>query len=370
MRHGVVARRRSLLLRSMPLVAVLALMACKGPEPPRSRAQFSLQAPTQVRFQDQATYQSTLESISNVALAAEIDGRIIAMPMQEGQRVKPGDALFTLDQEQQQAQVNASAAEARKDRVNAERYIFLNDAGAVSTKDRDYYVTQAIESADKLRADAATLGYKQVVAPIAGEVGDIQHKLGAVVKEGETIVNIVDNSTLWVRLDVPAELAYRVKPGLPVTLRAPGSPELIAEGAIDFIAPSLDRNSQTLLVKASFENPERTLRDQQRVSATLSFGANTLWSVPVGAVLLQAGQTFVFTAVTPAQAQKALERPLEPKPKRGELVALQVPVTLGLPQNGRYPVFKGLEPSSKVVMGSLAQLRSGMVINTGSQAKP
>jgi hypothetical protein len=61
---------------------------------------------------------------------------------------------------------------------------------------------------------------------------------------------------------------------------------------------------------------------------------------------------------------------LEPKPKRGELVALQVPVTLGLPQNGRYPVFKGLEPSSKVVMGSLAQLRSGMVINTGSKAKP
>ena len=170
-------------------------------------------------------------------------------------------------------------------------------------------------------------------------------------------------------LDVPAELAHRVKPGLSVQLRAPGSPELIAEGAVNFIAPSLDRNSQTLLVKASFENSQGDLRDQQRVSATLSFGANTLLSVPVGAVLLQAGKTFVFTAVTPAQAEKALARALNPKPKRGQLVALQVPVTLGLPQNGRYPVFQGLEPSSKVVLGSLAQLRSGMVINTGSKTK-
>ena len=362
------ARLRQL-LHPVPLLSLLALMACKAPEPPRSRAQFNLLSPTRVSFQDQATYQSTLESISNVALAAEIDGRIIAMAMHEGQRVQPGDDLFTLDQVQQQAQVNASAAEARKDRVNAERYIFLNDAGAVSTKDRDYYVTQAIESADKLRADTATLDYKHVVSPIAGEVGDIQHKLGSVVKEGETIVNIVDNSKLWVRLDVPAELAYRVKPGLRVQLRAPGSPELIAEGAVNFIAPSLDHNSQTLLVKAGFENPQGDLRDQQRVSATLSFGANTLLSVPVGAVLLQAGKTFVFTAVTPAQAEKALDRALKPKPQRGQLVALQVPVTLGLPQNGRYPVFKGLEPSSKVVLGSLAQLRSGMVINTGSKPK-
>ena len=127
---------------------LIALGACKGPQVPAQRTQFKLITPSHVSFSDQATYQSTLESIRNVALAAEIDGRIIAMPMQEGQRVQSGDALFTLDQVQQQAQVNASAAAARKDRVNAERYIFLNELGAVSTKDRDFYVTKAVESAD------------------------------------------------------------------------------------------------------------------------------------------------------------------------------------------------------------------------------
>ena len=158
------------------------------------RGHVELIAPKQFRFQEQATYQSTLESISNVAMAAEIDGRITSMPMQQGQQVQPGDLLFTLDQVQQRAQVDAAAAQARKTRVNANRYIFLNDQGAVSTKDRDYYVTQAIESADRLRADQATLDYKNVVAPIAGQVGSIQHKLGS--SQGETIVNIVDNSKL------------------------------------------------------------------------------------------------------------------------------------------------------------------------------
>jgi len=108
----------------------LPLAGCFKPnilpqEPPK----FNLVSPQQSLFNDQANYQSTLESVRNVNLAAEISGRIIAMPMREGQIVQPGDRLFVLDQVQQRAQVNANAAEARKDLVNAERYIFLNNQG-------------------------------------------------------------------------------------------------------------------------------------------------------------------------------------------------------------------------------------------------
>ena len=349
------------------MLSLAVLAGCQSPKPPTMRGHVELIAPKQFRFQEQATYQSTLESISNVAMAAEIDGRITSMPMQQGQQVQPGDLLFTLDQVQQRAQVDAAAAEARKTRVNANRYIFLNDQGAVSTKDRDYYVTQAIESADRLRADQATLDYKNVVAPIAGQVGSIQHKLGSVVSQGETIVNIVDNSKLWVRLDVPSELAYRLRLGMPVALKAPGLPPDLPKGEVSFIAPSLDRSSQTVLVKATFDNPNGVLRDQQRVAAVLSFGSNSLLSVPVGAVLLQAGQTFVFTAVPAAKAQKQLGRELKPKPAKGDLVAVQTQVGLGTLQDGRYPVLKGLNGSEKVVMGNLAQLRSGMVLPVTGQ---
>jgi RND family efflux transporter MFP subunit len=319
-------------------------------------------SPSEQTFDDQATYQSTLESIVNVPLAAEISGRIVAMPAEEGEMVRPGQLLFTLDQSQQQATVDTNVAEARKDRINAERYIFLNEQGAVSTKERDSYVTKAIASVDAVRASKATLAYKDVRAPISGMVGNVIHKLGSVVRQGETIVDIVDNRRLWVRLDVPGELAYRVRLGQPVELQAPDKSPLKAIGKVTFIAPSLDRKSQTLLVKATFENRDGALRDQQRVSANLRFDTSRSLSIPQAAMVLQAGQTFVFKAVSEMEAQRLIGQPLPIKPTSGSLMAVQIPVTLGSLQNGRYAVVKGLSVRDRVVLGNLAQLRSGMVL--------
>jgi membrane fusion protein, multidrug efflux system len=349
------------------LTAALLLPGACARRPPLAAAPpptFALASPETRTFQDEAVYQSTLEAIRNVSLSAEISGRIVAMPMQEGQTVRQGDLLFRLDQVQQQAQVNAAAAEARKDLVNAERYIFLNNQGAVSTKDRDFYVTQAIQSADKLRADQATLGYKNVLAPIAGQIGSLLRKQGDVVNQGEKIVNLIDNSQLWLRLDVPADLSSRMRLGLPVLLQSPDRSSTLATGSITFLGPAVDPQSQTLLAKATFDNPDGALRHNQRVSAILQFSSGGSLAIPEGAVFLQAGQSFVFRAVSAEVARKALGRPLQPEPPAGSLVALQVPVTVGVPQNGLYPVSQGLNPQDRVVLGNLAQLRSGMGIRT------
>ncbi len=341
----------------------IPLAACGPPKlPPQPPPLVSLASPAADDFADQATYQSTLEAIRELKLEPQIEGRIVAMPMAEGQRVRPGQLLFRLDQVQQQAQVNATSAEARKDRLNAERYIFLNEQGAVSTKDRDAYVTQAIESRDRVIASSATLGYKDVLAPIAGEVGNINAKLGDVVRPGTVVTTVVDNAQLWVRLDVPSELAWRVRPGLPVLLEAPGRPGLLARGSVSFIAPSVEKGSQTLLVKATFANPDGSLRNGQRVSATLVFDRQVRPSIPQQAVLLQAGKTFVFLAVPAAEASRQLGRPITPPPLAGELVALQVPVALGSLQNGRFAVRSGLTPRDRLIVGNLAQLRSGAVV--------
>ena len=363
MRRSLQVRNSASLPRLLTAPALfVALIGCVKPPPPPPPPTFSLIRPQTQTFDDQATYQATLESIVNVPLAAEITGRIVAMPMQEGQMVTPGTPLFRLDQIQQQATVAADTAEARKDRLNAERYIFLNQQGAVSTKDRDSYVTKAISSAEQVKASSATLAYKDVTAPIAGMVGSISHKLGSVVRQGETIVNIIDNRRLWLRLDVPGDIAYRVKLGLPVQLQAPDRTPIQAEGRVTFIAPSLDRRSQTLLVKASFDNPDGALRDQQRVQALLRFGSGEQLAIPQAAVLLQAGQTFVFRGVSPQEAQRLIGAPITPTPAAGALVAVQTPVTLGSLQNSRFAVLKGLSANDAVVMGNLAQLRSGMVI--------
>ena len=355
------------LRRSASLAVGLALAAgltgCSeshtpAPTPP----QVQLINPRSFNTLDSAEYQSTLEAIREVRLSSEIAGRIIAMPVYEGQPVKPGQLLFALDQIQQKATVNADAAEARKNRLNAERYIFLNQQGAVSTKERDYYVTSAIQSRDKLNASLATLAYKNVVAPIPGYVGNLNFKLGDVIKPGEVVTSVIDNSRLWVRIDVPGELGDRVRPGLPVILKGPDPRRPKAMGRVIFVSPALDKERQTLLVKAEFNNPDGSLRNNERVSATLVFNQQQVLAIPQQAVLLQAGKSFVFLAVSVDEAKKRLGRAIEPEPLPNLPVAIQVPVTLGTLQNGAYPVMEGLSAADTVVVGNLAQLRSGLSV--------
>lgn len=347
--------------------AASVLAGCSKPKPAAVvPPQVQLVNPRPQLITDSADYQSTLEAVREIRLASEIAGRITSMPVNEGQSVRPGDLLFRLDQVQQRAEVDADAAEARKDFINAERYIFLNQQGAVSTKDRDFYVTQAIQSRDRLKAASATLAYKNVVAPIQGYVGSLNFKIGDVINAGEVVTSVVDNSRLWVRIDVPGELSDRVRPGLPVILKGPDPRRPRATGQVVFVAPDLDKERQTLLVKAGFNNPDGALRNNERVSATLVFDQRTVLAIPQQAVLLQAGKTFVFLAVGAEEARRRLGREIDPPPPPNQPVAIQVPVKLGTLQDGVYPVLEGLSATDSVILGNLAQLRSGLAVQSAT----
>jgi len=328
-------------------------------------------------FQDQAVYQSTLESIVNVPLAAEIDGRIVAMPMREGQMVRPGDPLFRLDQIQQQSTVAADTAEARKDRLNAERYIFLNQQGAVSTKDRDAYVARAISSGDQVRAAAATLGYKYVTAPISGEIGDLDTvKLGDYVRKGEAITGIVDNANLWTLMDVPATQSARVRLGQPVQLVSQGNPPVTGTGKVVFISPyyGVSGNSSspnTVLVKASFPNLTGLLKPGQFVRNRIITGSDRQLSVPVQAVMMQAQQPFVYRVFRISQVEARIRSSTQisaemKKPRliavMPETIVVQTPVQLGPLQANSYPVISGLRAGDQVVVSNTALLRTGLPV--------
>ena len=210
----------------LPLVPVLLLGACSGSKP-QAREPLTVQTLTvgEFRFAPGIETISTIESTSNVVMRPQSDGRVVRILATEGQRVKAGQPILVLDNVQEAATLDANRAEAVKDRVNAERYIFLNEQGAVSTKDRDYYVTQAIQSRDRARSSAATLGYKFVTAPIDGELGSLDSvKLGDYVRQGQAITGIVNNSTLWTLMDVPATQADSGEGGSAGAAGEPGQP--------------------------------------------------------------------------------------------------------------------------------------------------
>ena len=375
-RSAISAPWHTLWLAAFPLLGLLS--ACGG-APPKAQQPLTVQAVIvgPGRFAPGLDVVSRIQSTSNVVMRPEADGRVVRILAGQGQRVKAGQPILVLDNVQESATLDASRAEAVKDRANALRYIFLNDQGAVSTKDRDYYVTQAMQSRDQVRANAATLGYKFVTAPIEGILGNLDTvKLGDFVQKGQAITGIVNNAMLWTLMDVPATQASQVRLGLPVTVESQGNPPVRGVGRVVFISPYYSENSEnsspnTVLVKAVFPNLSGELKTGQFVKNRIITGVSEELAVPAQAVQMKASQPFVFklyplrqvlakikasAQVLPAQKQ-ALEKLPGSTP-----IAVQVPVRLGPMQAGAFPVLQGLSKGDQVVVSNTALLRSGIPV--------
>ena len=368
-------------LAPLPLIALL--VGCGAKPPTRPPLAVQVESIGEADFNPSIEVISVLSSTTDVALRPETDGRVVKILVSQGQQVKAGQPILVLDNVQQTAQLNASEAEARKDRLNAERYIFLNAQGAVSTKQRDQYVTQAIQSRDKAKADAATLGYKYVTAPISGEIGDLDTvKIGDYVRQGQAITGIVDNSSLWTLMDVPATQALSVSMGQSVKLTTQTNPPQTHTGKVVFISPYFGvsgstSSPNTVLVKASFANADGKLKTGQYVKNSIITGNARGLSVPVTAVLMQAQQPFVYRVVSLAQAlpkikasttiTDAQKQKLEALPPSTSIV-VQTPVKLGQLQNNRYQLISGLQKGETVVVSNTALLRTGLPVKVSSTA--
>ena len=325
---------------------------------------------------------SRLSSTKDVDLRPEVDGRVVEIRASQGQRVKAGETILVLDNVQEAAALDSSRAEARKDYVNAERYIFLNQQGAVSTKDRDFYVTQAIESRDQARAKAASLDYKYVRAPIDGEIGDLDSvKLGDYVRQGQAITGIVDNSILWTLIDVPASQADLIRVGQSVVLRSQSDPPVTGKGEIVFISPYFGHSNNqsspnTVRVKAQFPNLTGQLKTGQFVTNTIITGSTSQLAIPVQAVMMQAQQPFVYRVVPLSSYLEDPKTSKQLSPKRlielkkfpsSTSIVLQTPVKLGRLEDDQYPLLSGLKKGDRVVVSNTALLRSGLPIRIANR---
>ena len=371
-----------------PLVVVLtlsvALAAC-GQSKKSGTTFLSINTATiaQGSFQPSIKAISPLESTTNVTLSPETDGRVIKKLVKEGDQVQAGQVILVLDNTQLSAQLDASQAQARYDRVNAERYQYLYEQGAASAKRRDAYVTKAISSRDQAIADKANLNYKFVRAPIDGMIGDLDTvKIGDYVKTGDFITGIVDNSTLWTLMEIPASQGSQVKVGQPVKLATQSTPPVKGEGEITFVSPyyaipKAGNPPNTLMVKAVFPNLTGQLKTGQYVSSEIITGSSERLAVPVQAVMMQAQQPFVYEVVpinkalptiksSPNTTAKALKK-LEKLPGNTPIV-IQTKVQLGDLQNNLYPVISGLKAGDKVAISNTSRLRSGMPVKVSAGA--
>lgn len=356
---------RRLALSALALAGLLG--GCSGGDPNGQRGPLPVDTtPAQATpFAEEVVTISTLDAVEAVQLAAQAGGRILELRISQGDRVKPGQLLVVLDQAQLQAQAMSLRAARAKNELNYRRFLFLERVGAASAIQRDELRQAFIESSAALKATEADLAYKDLRSPIGGVIGDLKVKLGDVIRAGDPFTTVIRNGELMARIEVPASVRNRLRPGLSVLLEDPGTSTPLARGVVDSIDPSVKAGSQVLLVKAGFANADGSLRNGLRVRTRVVLERREQLSVPVGAVTQSSGQSYVYRVGTlaelerePGQAPLAQLRQLP----AGARFALQTRVQLGPLQNGRYPVLRGLQPGTAVITSNLLSLRHGLPV--------
>jgi len=287
------------------------------------------------------------EPIQAVDVRPRISGYLKSVHFRDGEFVKRGQLLFTLDPLPLQAKADRSGAEvlqadARLERARADlrRAESLHQLDAISDEELDTRKeaaaqAQAALSAAQaaLRSDRLDLGYTRIYAPISGRISDRRIDAGNLVQNGETVLTQIV-AVHPIHFVFAAPEALQGAPGLShggreVRLRVEGETGFNHPGKLDFIDNHIDGPTGALRARAVFDNPEGRFTPGQfgRVRVMTSPPAPVLL-VPETAIAADQSRKFVLVV---GKDNKVEMRPIELGAKVGDLRI----VTKGLTQTDR-----------------------------------
>jgi multidrug efflux system membrane fusion protein len=377
------------------LVLLLALTGCSdragGNTPPKAPPAVPVTVGEAVQkvVPLQVMAVGTVQAYTSVGIKSQIAGQILTVHFKEGDEVRRGDLLFTIDPRPFEAAVRQAEATVAKDnanlkqaqatlerdqaqlensRVQERRYRELLDRDLIAREQYDQLKTnwaamEATVEADRaaventraaIRADQAALdnarvnlGYTTIRAPIDGRAGSVLVQAGNVVKGNDDNPIVVINQVhpIYLSFAVPEQhleniKKYRAQGPLKVEARLPNRPEPLATGELTFVNNTVDPGTGTIQLKATFANRGDALWPGQFLDAVLTLTSQSAIVVPSQAI--QPGQKGPYVFVVKAD-QTVESRAVQPGARLG-------PETI---------VMSGLGPGEQVVTDGQLRLVPG-----------
>ena len=244
----------------------------------------------------------TVQAVRNVSVKSQVDGVIAAVNFQEGQDVKVGDLLITLDRRpfenallQARAALATAKAMAVQATVDADRYAHLDQQSAISKESYAQYLTKAETTKADVQAREAEvaeaelrLSYTEIKAPIAGRTGQRLLHEGALVKANDnsfTLVSINQLAPIAVAYAVPERTLDEIRRAITedhvsVTATDRNTGMKHENGKLEFIDNTVDPTTGMITLKATFANADQALWPGRFVYVVTQTG------VDVGAIVV------------------------------------------------------------------------------------
>ena len=313
-------------------------------------------------------YVGRVEAFESVDLMARVDGFLEQRNFREGGDVQKGDLLFVIEQAPYEIEVEqrkADLAGARATLQNAEedfkRKEALVERGTVARSSLDEArATLGTSRASVQQAQAALrraeldLTYTAVTSPIDGKISRAAFSVGSLVGPGTgALATVTSIDPVYVTIAVTEKDLIQARrrgidldnPGVAPSLRLADGSNYEHGGEFDYLAPSVDQTTDTVVARAVFPNPERLLLPGQFVTVLVR-QTQAVSAVVIPQASVQEDHDGYFVLVVDQANKVTIRR-----------------VVLGEQQGTDWIVEDGLTDGERVVVQGLQKIRPDMVVN-------
>ncbi len=345
------------LVVALSLSLPLTLIGCSGEDKAKTaqEARRTVQAQTTIIQPSEGlaatAVTGTVEALESVRVASRLMGYIRDIAVVEGQAVKAGQRLFTIDPLDiegavEQARLGVKQAEdAMKDaEADYKRFENLYKDEVVTRQNYekmklnyDMAVTRAAQAKAGLGTAQGQMRYATVTSPINGVVTQKLANEGDIAAPGHPVLMVENPARLQVRGSVSEDIHRGLKLGAQVMVEVDGQDQAVA-AKVAQLAPAADPMTHTYTVKLDIAAPG--LKSGTFARILFPTGKRTVLAVPEAAVLERAGIVGVFVVDAQGAAQYRMVR-------------------LGKQEGGLVEVLSGLNPGDKVVTGNAQAVNNG-----------
>jgi membrane fusion protein (multidrug efflux system) len=297
---------------------------------------------TPYRSEISATYaaSASISSDADAPVTARVDGEVVELLVEEGDRVVAGQILARLDGERLQLEMLAAKANLERARKEYERITDLHERGLVSSAmfeglEFDLASLTATYDLKHLNHD-----YSNIRATIAGVVSSRDIKNGQNLVTGQVAFRITETKELVAYLQIPQAELHKFSAGHAATVKVASMPGDDFAATIVRISPTIDARNGTFRATAIIDNSGGYLAPGMFGRFTIEYEKHTnALVIPVNALLDEDEETTVYVV------------------QNDEVVRRKVNV--GIEEDGRVEILNGLLDSDQVVVVGHSGLRDG-----------
>ncbi|MGH9405106.1 MAG: efflux RND transporter periplasmic adaptor subunit [Terriglobia bacterium] len=303
----------------------------------------------------------TGEAYATVSVKSLVQGEVQKVYFRQGQYVRKGQLLYSIDPAPFQAALAQAQATLAKDQAQLQyasaqnkRYTELYKQGIVSQDQYDQYHSNSAQIQASARADEAAvqnaqiqLAYCTIRSPLDGLTGAFQVDQGNLVKVNDVPMVVINQiEPIYVSFSVPQQYLQQIKERQavrPLRMEAviPHEPNQPEWGTLSFINNTVDANTGTVLLKGTFPNPKRRLWPGEFANVILDL-ANQPNAIVAPSTAVQTGQQGKYVYVLESNNTVRYQQ-----------------VTAGSNYQGKTVIDKGLAPGDHVVTDGQLMLYPG-----------